>query len=81
MEQENHSNKWTPNVGQVVEEYIERVKSDIIGELSITITSNVNKGQKEALHYLINGESIIIRPADKGSQIIILDLEDYIDAQ
>ena len=37
----------------------------------------MNKGQKEALNDLMNDESIIIRPADKGSQIVILDIENY----
>ena len=65
---------WTPNVGQVVEEY---VKSDIISELSRKITSIMNKEQKETLHNLINYQTRIIRLADKGSQIVILDIEDY----
>ena len=73
----NPSKTWTPNVGQVVEEYIEKVKSDIISELSRRRTKNMNKGQKEALNDLMKDESIIIRPADKGSQIVILDIEEY----
>ena len=40
---ENPSKIWTPNVGQVVEEYIEKVKSDEIGELSSRRTKNMNK--------------------------------------
>ena len=37
----------------------------------------MNNGQKEALKDLMNDKSIIIRPADKGSQIVILDIENY----
>ena len=39
---------------------------------------NLSRDEEEALLRLIRDDSIIIRPADKGSGIVILNAEDYL---
>lgn len=39
---------------------------------------NVDKHDLEALKELINNRNIILKPADKGSAIVIMDREDYV---
>lgn len=40
--------------------------------------SNLNPEEMEALHDLCNDDSIIIKPADKGGAIVVLNKQDYI---
>ena len=42
------------------------------------IKSNLSKFEIEALNQLKNNTSIVIKPADKGSSVVIMDREDYI---
>lgn len=43
-----------------------------------TETSNLSHGERQALKELQNDTSIVIKPADKGSSVVILDREQYI---
>ena len=59
--------------------YIDKVKSDIISGLTCNKKKNITKKEEEALSELMKNPSIIIRPSDKGSQIVIFDKEDYVN--
>ena len=41
--------------------------------------SNLSKGEERALTDLLNDKSIVIRPKDKGSGIVVLNARDYLD--
>ena len=75
------TSRWTPPKGrdQWLDLYIEEVTSGVIQGLRKTGRSNLSKGEDEALLSLMKDDSIIIRPADKGSSFVILNKEDYID--
>ena len=40
--------------------------------------SNLSKEESDALHNLSHNDSLIIKPADKGSEIVIWDRSDYL---
>ena len=40
--------------------------------------SNLSKEERDVLHNLSRDDSIIIKPADKGSGIVIWDRSDYL---
>ena len=40
---------------------------------------NITKKEHHAMRALLHDDSIMIRPADKGSGIVIMDTEKYID--
>ena len=75
------TSRWTPPKGrdQWLDLYIEEVTSGVIQGLRKTGRSNLSKGEDEALLSLMKDDSIIIRPADKGSSFVIMNKEDYID--
>ena len=39
---------------------------------------NLNKGERTALRNLRNGTSLVIKPADKGGAIVIMNRSDYV---
>ena len=39
--------------------------------------SNISEAERETLKAVVNDETIVIKPADKGLAIIIWDCEDY----
>lgn len=41
-------------------------------------TSNLSWDEKQALRQLRNNRSIVIKPADKGSTVVIMDRQAYI---
>ncbi|KAH3721073.1 hypothetical protein DPMN_063988 [Dreissena polymorpha] len=57
--------------------YIEAVKNDILNGIEEKGQPNITKQEKQALQTLLNDSSIIIRPADKGSGIVITDANEY----
>ena len=57
---------------------INKIKKDILKNISRKHKSNLTDKERNALKTLMNDHSIIIRPADKGSGIVIMDTEDYI---
>lgn len=73
------SSTWTPNSGRDkwLDYYIENVKNDIVKGLTRNFKMNIAKGEEKALRDLMNDSSIVIRPADKGSGIVVMDTVDY----
>ena len=65
-------NKW-------LDAYIEAVKKDVIEGISKKVEMNINKKEERAMKSLLQDNDIIIRPADKGSGIVVMDTQKYID--
>lgn len=59
--------------------YIELVKNDIVASLNKRGKMNISPSESSALHSLLNNADIIIRPADKGSGVVVLNKAEYID--
>ncbi|KAK3106951.1 hypothetical protein FSP39_003763 [Pinctada imbricata] len=79
MKKQNANRQWTPAEGRNrwLDQYVTEVKNDIIKGLKRDFKMNVTKGEENALKSLMNDNSIIIRPADKGSGIVIIDADSY----
>ena len=58
--------------------YLEEVTATVIRESRSRGGGNLSQEEEEAIQRLIRDESIVIRPADKGSGIVILDTDDYL---
>lgn len=58
--------------------YIELVKNDIISSLKKTGKLNLTKEESIAFHELLHDGNVVIRPADKGPGIVVLDRDKYI---
>ena len=71
---------WTPRHGrdQWMDTYIELVKNDIVNNLKKGGKLNLNPDEKNAFYSLLHNENIVIRPADKGSGIVVVDKTEYI---
>ena len=72
-------NSWTPNKDRDLglELFIQLLKSDILNTKPSKIADNLSKHKREALQKLIARTDIIIKPADKGKAVVVLDTEDY----
>ena len=77
---EKKKSEFTPEKGRDtwLDTYIEVVKSDVIAGLTKAKKLNLSKQENTAMHELLHNDKIIIRPADKGSGIVIVNREDYI---
>ena len=58
--------------------YIELVKEDVIKGIRKEGKMNISEEEEKAIKKLLDDDSIIIRPSDKGSGIVIMNKEDYI---
>ena len=78
--QSKQKSYFTPNPGRDahLDLYIELVKTDIIENLKKKGNFNVTKEEKAAFFELLNNPDIVIRPADKGSGIVVVDKNEYI---
>ena len=71
---------WTPYIKDVyLEMYLSEIEEEFmkINEHGMNY-SNLSKEERDALYYLSHDDSIIIKPADKGSGIVIWDRSDYL---
>ena len=65
-----------------INEFINSVRSDLIGSENKSKHSNLTKEEREALDWLNNLQKdglIVIQPADKNGGICVLDRKDYIE--
>ena len=51
-----------------------------MGSLKKSKKINLTKEENSAFHELLHNDDIIIRPADKGSGIVVIDKEEYIES-
>ncbi|XP_061190260.1 uncharacterized protein LOC133198133 [Saccostrea echinata] len=72
---------WEPAPGKcgALESYIDAVESDIEKLLSMPdkAPDNLSKEERSALQSLKNRDDIVIKKADKGSTVVVLDKETY----
>ncbi|CAN7943058.1 unnamed protein product, partial [Ixodes hexagonus] len=63
-----------------IDNYIQAVRNDIFNSLSHRNTrkGNLSKREQQVLNNLKSREDIIIRPADKGGGIVVMNRADYI---
>ena len=75
------TSNFTPGKGgdHHLDLYIELVKSDIIENFKSSGTLNITKAENDAFYELLNHPDIVIRPADKGSGIVVNDREQYLN--
>ena len=67
-----------PEQGRDLETFIRSVESDIVKhKLPISKHDNLKPSERSALHSLQKREDIIIKPADKGSAVVVMDREHY----
>ncbi|XP_062599980.1 uncharacterized protein LOC134261570 [Saccostrea cucullata] len=76
-----HRSDWEPAPGKcgALESYIDAVESDIEKLLSVPdkTPDNLSKEERSALQSLKNRDDIVIKKADKGSTVVVLDKEIY----
>ena len=61
------------------EEYVESLEKEMEQSSSYEII-NFSKEENSAFHELLHNKEIVIRPADKGSGIVVLDREEYVES-
>ena len=68
------SSDWTPNSGRDrwLDMYVEQVRDGIIKGLSKDFKVNITNNEEKALR-----DSIVIRPSDKSSGVVIMNRSDY----
>ena len=57
--------------------YVEQVRDDIIKGLSKDFKMNITNNEEKALRELLYDDSIVIRPSDKSSGVVIMNISDY----
>ena len=72
---------WTPPEGRDkwLDLYLESVSKEIIQNINQHQQTNMTDKDLRAIQELVMDNSIIIRPADKGSGIAIIDTDEYIN--
>ena len=70
---------WTPDINELeLEIYLSILEDELLQiEERGKNFSNLTSEEREALKALVNDDQIVIKPADKGSAIVIWDREDY----
>jgi len=58
--------------------YLSRLEEEILGLDTRLNYSNITREERKALKTLRNDTSIIIKPADKGSAVVVWGREDYL---
>ena len=72
--------KFNPKGCAAIEMYLTRLEEEILSLDEKMSYSNLTKGERNALHFLHDDPSIIIKEADKGSAVVVWDREDYLKA-
>ena len=68
-----------PKQGHDLETFISSVESDIASHKpSKPKDDNLTRSERSALYDLQNRQEIIIKPADKGSAVVVMDRDHYI---
>ena len=71
---------FTPESGRdkSLDLYIELVKEDVVANMKRSSKLNISEEENAAFYELLHNKDIVIRPADKGSGIVVVDKIDYI---
>ncbi|XP_063411202.1 uncharacterized protein LOC134694136 [Mytilus trossulus] len=69
-----------PSKSATLEDVIDKIKSDVVHLASNKYSSfyNTTPDEKKAIQSLRNRHDIVIKPADKGSAVVIMDKANYI---
>jgi hypothetical protein len=70
---------FTPNSGRdkCLDAYIDAVKEEIFKGMKKKVLHNISRLEEIAMKDLLEDETVVIRPADKGSGMVILDSDKY----
>ena len=73
--------RWMPEKGRDpwLDMYVDEVTRSILDRVSKNRASNLSKGEEQAVLDLLKDDSIVIRPADKGSGVVIMDTNNYLE--
>jgi hypothetical protein len=74
--------KWQPPKSKdpALEAFIQALDDEVMSHRANPVShDNLTKTEKDALASLQNRQDIVIKPADKGSAVVIMDTEKYID--
>ena len=72
---------WTPPEGcPALELFLSQIKKELLEYVPLKTLwkHNLNKDEWQILKTLIEDNSVIIKPADKGSCVVIWDRDDYL---
>ena len=71
---------WNPPLGHAaLELFLSKTEKDVFALLpGVTRVFNLNREEYLAMRNLQNDRSIVIKPADKGSSVVIWDRDDYL---
>ena len=70
--------KFNPKGDAAIEMYLSRLEEQNLSLDEKRSYFNLTKGERNALYLLRNDPSIIIKEADKGSDVVVQDREDYL---
>ena len=70
---------WTPERGRDpwLDLYVEEVTKSVLTRVGKHRSGNLTKGEEKAIIELMEDKDIVIRPADKGSGIVVMNAKDY----
>ena len=70
---------WTPERGRDpwLDLYVEEVTKSVMTRVKKHRPGNLTEGEEKAIKELVDDEDIVIRPADKGSGIVVMNSRDY----
>ena len=74
------SRNWTPGGGREhgwICTFRQYLKEDIVKNIKTQYKKNLSKREEAAVKDLLLDDSVVIRPADKGSGVVVLDAKDY----
>lgn len=72
---------WEPHISQLPSPLLDLIREDgtALSNLKHTLeVPNLTLGEEQALKELIKNREIVIKPADKGRAIVLIDLADYV---
>ena len=80
------ASNWTPPSGRNnnLDSYIRKIEKELdvlvhdLNTTTIKLHDNLSFNQRRALHYLKGNNNIVIKPADKGGSIVIMDKDNYV---
>ena len=80
-DEQYRKSRWTPEKGRDpwLDLYIEEVKRSVLAGVEKTKKGNLSVAEEEAILELMMDKDIIVRPADKGSGVVVMNTKDYWD--